>query len=104
MMMMIVVSPSYRRSHGMTGCSHLASQHDPYGHHQSQSVRCQFHQSRMDSLLPSRVASSTFGHFLGRHVWLGTVVNRHSRLQTGGRYSVDNRHSRLQTGGRYSLP
>ena len=57
----------------------------PYERHQW--VWRQLHQSRMDILLPSRIASPTFGHFLGRHVWIGTVDNRHSRLQTGGRYS-----------------
>ena len=46
----------------------------PYGHHQW--VWRQLHQSRMDSLLPSRIASPTFDHFLWRHVWRGTVDNR----------------------------
>ena len=58
----------------------------PYWHHQW--VWRQLHHSRMFSLLPSRIASPIFGHFLGRHVWIGTVDNRHYRLQTGGRHSL----------------
>ena len=83
-----MVSPTYRCSHGMTWCSHPALKHAPYGHHQS--VCRQLHQSRMDSrpILPSRIASLTFGYFLGRHVRIGTVDNRHSRLQTCVRYSL----------------
>ena len=37
----------------------------------NQTVWRQLHQSRMDSLLPSRIASPTFGHFVGRHVRIG---------------------------------
>ena len=80
----ITVSPSYRRSHGMTWCSHLASKNAPYGHHQW--VWRQLHESRMDSLLRSRIASPTYGDFLARPVWIVMVDNRHSRIQTGGRY------------------
>ena len=56
----------------------------PYGHHRW--VWRQINQSRMDSLLPSRIACPTYGHFLGCHVRIGMVDNRHSRLQTGGHY------------------
>ena len=40
----------------------------------------------MDILLPSRIASPMFGHFLGRHVWIGT--GKQSVFSTSNRRSL----------------